>query len=689
MRRAVASSGARAVLVCFFLVALLVPILAGTGPTRAVAHLAATRYQTDPGWRLSLVSQTAWVPAGGAFEIRFQIDGVAKPQAVDLVVTVHAAVTSRSQFVETLEGRRLGRELNQETVPLTDVAAAADGTVEYAISMVGDGDGEGPRSLDLDGAGVYPVTVQLVDAVTGTPGAGFTTHLVLSRGDDAPLLAVAWLQPFGGLPSLQADGTVEISDDTMASLTAAGNALRSSSVPLTLVPVPETLDALAAVGSDLPATLALSVDRRQVVAGPYVDVDVDRLVAAGLEGELVASRQRGAAVVTTALGVEVQGETWVADGRLHPAALAALSDVERLVVPEEALAPLDRPLTLANPFVVEAAGGRRVETAAVDPGLSSHFLRGGDPVLAAHHLLADLAVLAYDAPGLVRGVVIRPPSGWEPTAELLAPALAGLASGSVVRPVTLDQLFDTVPLASAENDELVRDLEAGDAESSPLPAAELRAVRADIASLAAVTGPGPAVDMPERLVLTAAARSLAGDERRAYLDGARALIGERLGRVGILSEGSFRLTSREASIPLTLVSRLEGPVQVSLFLESDKLDFVSAGQERQSTAVLPLTLEPGNNPIVVPVEARTSGDFPLAITLRSPDGRLELASTQLTVRSTFLSGVGILLSVGAGLFLCGWWARHWRTARRDRRLVPPAEATAPSEVARSDPASRR
>ena len=37
----------------------------------------------------------------------------------------------------------------------------------------------------------------------------------------------------------------------------------------------------------------------------------------------------------------------------------------------------------------------------------------------------------------------------------------------------------------------------------------------------------------------------------------------------------------------------------------------------------------------------------------------------------FVSGAGIVLSIGAGLFLFGWWGRNWRTVRRARRLVGP------------------
>jgi len=39
------------------------------------------------------------------------------------------------------------------------------------------------------------------------------------------------------------------------------------------------------------------------------------------------------------------------------------------------------------------------------------------------------------------------------------------------------------------------------------------------------------------------------------------------------------------------------------------------------------------------------------------------------VRSTAVSGVGLVLSIGAGLFLVVWWARHWHRTRRSARLI--------------------
>ena len=641
----------------------------------AVAPAAALEAQESygavlaPAGRISLASQTPWVVPGGTFSLRVHVADVRQTEAIALSVTIHKAVSSRSQFRRTLDGQRLGDVLwRRGDLALSGVELDSRGAIPLTVDLRGADEAFDRERPDLGGAGVYPVRVELQDASSGVAIDGFTTHLVRTRDDDAPALAVAWLQPFGAPPALRPDGSVELGGAT-EELAGVAEVLGANRAPLSLVPTPETLDALGATRPELLDQLRSSLDGRQVVTGPYVDVDAVALADAALGDEIAAQRQRGAQAVASALDVAPGGPTLVADG--DDVAPEVLSGLDRLVAPEEALTPLDRPLTLANPFMVRTTGGELVRAASVDSGLAEHFTSGGDPVLAAHQLLADLAVVAYDSPGLVRGVVVRPPPGSSPSPELLATALGALGTGPVVRPVTLDQLFDEVPAATAGGRALVRSLRPPDRPSAALPATEVRRVREELASLAAMAEGGSSMAALESLVLVAGAEGLTGDERRAYLEGARRGIGERLQRIGIVSRGSFRLTSRQATIPLTLVNDLGTTMRVSLLLESDKLDFVDAERATSGTAAIPLVLRPGNTPLAVPVEARTSGDFPLLITLRSPDGNLEVAHARLTVRSTFLSGVGVALSAGAALFLFAWWARHWRTTRRDRRLVAP------------------
>jgi hypothetical protein len=83
-----------------------------------------------------------------------------------------------------------------------------------------------------------------------------------------------------------------------------------------------------------------------------------------------------------------------------------------------------------------------------------------------------------------------------------------------------------------------------------------------------------------------------------------------------------------------------------------------------------LLVEPGTVTRTVPVRARASAAFSLRARLLSPTGA-ELSRSRYTVISTAFSGVGIALSIAAGLFLLLWWASHWRTVRRGRRLVDP------------------
>jgi hypothetical protein len=121
------------------------------------------------------------------------------------------------------------------------------------------------------------------------------------------------------------------------------------------------------------------------------------------------------------------------------------------------------------------------------------------------------------------------------------------------------------------------------------------------------------------------------------------------------------LTSRSAEIPVSLLNSTGRAVKVRVRLESQKLRFPE-GAERV------ITLPPRNTTTRFSVEARASGTFPLRVFVTSENGALPLQEARYTVRSTVVSGVGVFLTIGAGLFLAIWWVTHWRKSRR--RPVP-------------------
>ncbi len=345
-----------------------------------------------------------------------------------------------------------------------------------------------------------------------------------------------------------------------------------------------------------------------------------------------------------------------------------------MVVAEDRLEPRDDTprFTPTAPVTVADDVDGSLPAAVLDPDLQAHFDRDDDPVLAADHLLADLSVLYLDAPGFdPRGVAVAPPRGSPTDAALVRATLAGLGANPLLRPVTLDGLFTGVPAEEVGGEPVERTMADPPAPIGEPDPTQVRRLRRSADSLALLSGPlDPEVDLVRRLLILSSASAADADRRRQYLVGAAARVAGRRDSVELVDPGGFRLTAQEGTLPLTLTAAPPFPLQVCLHLTSDKLDFLDEPGSSPGRYDEPLTLSAENTPVEVRVRARTPGAFPLDAEVRSCDGQLQLgANRTITVRATAPSGLGLILSGGAGAFLLVWWARHWRTVRRRRRLV--------------------
>ena len=103
-------------------------------------------------------------------------------------------------------------------------------------------------------------------------------------------------------------------------------------------------------------------------------------------------------------------------------------------------------------------------------------------------------------------------------------------------------------------------------------------------------------------------------------------------------------------------------MNVTVKTTSEKLRFPD-GEELQ------ITLEPGLNEFEIPIEAVTSGDARMFITVTSPDGHLDLTDGSVNVRSTAISGLGLTVSLVSLAVLLTWWLRTILRARRSRRAA--------------------
>jgi len=628
----------------------------------------------ESGSLLRLASQTPWVGPGEELVLRLNITTSEAPADVELAVAVYRRVTSRSEFTRTVDDGPRGNPVT--VVPpanLADLATDVGGAVLVRLSIQDPAAPPDPARLRLSTEGVYPVRVELRETGGGTSLASMVTHLVYTSPPQPGgyPLGVSLVLPVHAPPALGPDGKRELGARTATALGALATSLEAyPGVPLTVLPTPETLVSLDTSvrprDRDTVATLARAIADRQVAGSTYVPVSLSAFAASGMASEAAIQLDRGSEVIEETLGARPDLRTWVAGDDLDERAALLLrqQQVDRLVLPEAALEPAKLDRTLTQPFEVDARAVRRPVALAADGGLAAHFLPADDPVLAAHRLLADLAVVYRDQPSRRRAVVVVPPRSWQPDRAFLDSLLSGLSTSPVLVGTTLEDAFASVPPATTTGGApLVRRLAPAPAPAL-LPVDEITAARRQLVGFASMLTPDNALDdAMEQLLLLAEGAGVRAGRRQEFLDAMLHRIRSQTEAVQVPSHRSITLTARTGEIPVTVLSRTGYPLKVQIVVASDKLDFPK-GSVRSVELTRRSTTERFS------VKARTSGSFPLRVSLRSPDGELELGTSRFTVRSTAASGVGVVLSVGAMAFLLVWWGRHLVRGRRNRRLVP-------------------
>jgi len=605
---------------------------------------------------IRLLDQAPWQRLGDVLQLRVQVQGA--PADATIRTERHGAVDSRTAFAETIEDDdELGSAERQVDVPLASLTPAEGGGVTLAYPMADD--------PGLDRFGVYPMRLLVVDG-GGTTLAQLVTYLVVLPEEEFPPLSVAVLMEIGGPTGLRPDGSVPPNDEILTAVASRTEVLQGSPLPLTVAPSPETLDALGDMGDrgqqqldELRTALADQLP----LARPYVDLDLDAMVSANLLTQLPPEAEAGAQVVRTRFDLEPIGGTWLSGPTLGDAAAKALRDVgvPSAVVPESAIASvedLDSGEVPTEPVALGEGGPRGF---VADESLSTR-LTGQEGALDAQRFLAELAVVWMTRPSVERGVLVRIPETAQLDVDTVAAALDGLAIGPTARTVTTQQLFNDLAPDEGEaapTAELAPHTDAPDLRPLVEP---LGQAQARVFGLAGTLDDSALIGSLQRSLLIALGSDTTERERRAYIGRVDAVVADIADKVSAPDEFTITLTARDGTIPLTLTNDTGQPIVVRVHLDSSQLTFPDGATRTE-------VLEPGTKRLDLDVRTRTSGAFPLDISVTSPDETIELDETTFTIRSTAVSGAGLFLSAGAGLFLLIWWARHWRTAKRSQRLV--------------------
>jgi hypothetical protein len=661
-----------------------------------------------PTGSVSLVSQTPWVTSTSGMTIDLSVKSTLPRAELGLQLTVFNEVTERLYFEQTVNDDTTSftaLPTSPGVMPLTATKGLIqpDGTALVVLRLAPPAvPGKAVRA-PANGAvlslpcgnqcdGVWPLQVSLVDLTDYTPLDKFMTYLVVAPHAASSPLRFSWVLPLGQSPSLSPSGSPSVSSTDETELSTIDSALaRNPGADLSVALYPQLVDGLAAAATaPVPkankaavtnrnnARLALSTLHRllgrpnvELEQSTYTPTNLAALAGSHLDTE--AATQIGVGRTSMAsLGVKVDSRPFVAPTPIGPEALRLLatSGVKQLIVPNgsaTAVSPSTWDYPVWAPFKVRNSP---VVVDESDYFLERHLVGSGTPVLRAYQLLADLAMLYFvEQPPGNRGVTLLTPPGWQPSSAFLSTVLSGLSSSQVLRSVPLSQFFSQVPAGSDETPILYRGVTAGSIPAiDGVPAGSVARARVDIGALTGMLAAhSSTIARLDRLVLLGETIGLQPTTRRAYFRAAAKQLAGAARSVSLPAPRTITITSLSAKVPISLYSRARMPLNVHLLLYSCRPS--SVPEPCASTdltfghSVYQLALQPGNHIVEVRVSTRSSGDFILYLQLTTPSGYV-LAGSRLTIRSTAISGVAVVLTVGAGAFLLVWWARSaWRRRR--------------------------
>lgn len=636
---------------------------------------------TATGFHLREV--TNWIGPEGTF--RAVVDTAALPSGTSIGVTLHQAVNDRPALDRAIRGDRLGSTLFTATT-----IAATTPTTEIAFPVTD----RWPQPTDgtvIDTPGVYPVVITAADR-NGERVASLTTFLIRLPVPTSitPPLAVGLVVEQRQPQTLDADGGPTLDPAAAIDLFDSLRVLDASpTLPLTLLPSATTIvegnEVASPADSAALATLRMG-PTRLVLASTYAPIPLDSWVDASLTGEIDRQFAFGRTAIAQTIGTAPESRLAVLDPSIGPSGLDVLRahDTSEVIVPSAQL--VADPRTTPAPtraFDVRSASGARLRAIAADSAISTRLLDRVDPIAAAHNAIADLALIGLADRSAAQGLAVVVPGTTDPaTLRALLDALstrdgsaAGQPGAPLLSPVRLDDLFTvtdaTISYETGRAAPIIRPITA--AEPAPLGTYpdDLRATLRTIDGLLTMVPDAPSLaGNAVHRALASGDRSLSDPDRDRVLASAGAAVRSITDEIVMTPEQIVTLTSRSGKVPLNIENRLTVPARVHVSLRSAKLDFPDGAE-------IDLVLAPATTTrIDARVTTRASGAFPLDVVVATADTTVPVTRARFTVRSTAISGIGLLISIGAGLFLALWWIRHYRTNRRASRLVA---ATHPSQ----------
>jgi Family of unknown function (DUF6049) len=650
--------------------------------------LPPARAQDQPSVQMRLVAQSVWNGPRVPLRLTFEATNGGDASLDDLSVVLSIEVPARSRSEYSLS-------LREDTTLLSASLFSQKGSLlpgqtrTFSLRQSLD-------ALTLRGESVlYPLKVQLLSRDVPV-GALRTPMLFLVERPQVPL-DLQWTWVFAAPLQYRPDGVFlrgALESDVMEggrleSMAGALEALGPKAADVVMSSVlADELERMkrgyrilgegdsvrtvakgtgpAAAAEQLLDTLSRIAGRptTELLAYPLGDPSLPALVGSGIGKDLPVLLHRGEALTTSSLGVTPRRDVVRPPySQLDVATTNRLRTLgaRTLLIDADYLVPSPTPAKFTPAPVVQLVGGRKPMAAVIPDALvmARASAYPGDPTLAAHVALGELATIWLEFPGTPnRGASLL--FGEAATLDpRFLPALSSLVGRSPwLRPVTARELV-AVTL---------------DREQRPIPNRAYPHFSPDYLShllfaRAAVTqfgqtaeGAKPLVDRLQTQLLLADGGGFVSDpfRGRLFIDSAYEVVQQTYKRV-VVSPGLVTLTSRQGNILVTLRNSTDYTIRVRIVLIADRRISFVKGESRK------ITLPPLQRTLTFAVRAETTGRFPVKVRIQTPGDPgipQTITETEVLVRSTAYNRIALVLTIGAALFLLGWWGRRFLPRRR-------------------------
>lgn len=647
-------------------------VVAALGAILGAAADEAQGASDKPPASITVQAITPVVHPGDQLDVAVSVPASTPVAGLEVAFRIGPALTSRDSFVQAAGGKPSSTAIGFTTEPL--VAGPTASTASTSLRVAASGRNTADQVV-LARAGVYPLTISLRNAEDSEEIASAVTFVV--RAETTPPrnpLLFSWIWPVYVPPPPNPDRAAATVEESAAAdlVSRVATALGTTRVPVSLWPVPATLDAARAAGVDrLDAAtsleqLAQAAIGHDVIGGPFALASTDAWSAIPTATE--AQFNAGKATLAETLPTARDSIAVAVGRRFGTGDLNVLADhgARSIVVDAAAVSDPGRKTTLTQRFRVNGVDSATFVRA--DPGLRDDAADPGGPVAAAQRVLADLYMLHQDAPAGTRGAVLLPDADWHQTPGLLAELSNRLLAGDFVTPVDLSALFERVPIASDGGADLTLDTLADGSGPPPETAGQysaLEAARLRLDELGSMLTPGPTPAPPvlyeaTRTYLRALDEGLvASGSTTTYASAVEAAHASVVDGIVMPSDVSITLTSATARVPITLRNDNAFPVTVAVELVPE-----SAVSTEGHTREL-VTLEASRSHTEeFPVQTAGAGTFRVVVRVSPPNGGQVLRETLVELTATGGRWVATALTIGSLLFLGSWWLWHIRSRGR-------------------------